>query len=270
MSHNTLGWCFLKIKEDKQHAKDMQAAQEVNLQCGIDHIASIEAAMEAEQGIQVTAKVKPIKSCARPVKKKIDRDAGDVGEEDAEAVRNEVAKLNKIKKVHVAIGATTLGSDQRGKGTGTDKKGNPLLKKFGLTGKVNNWCTHMEPETKSKVSPITRPKTKDGSVVSATTLKTSQTAATMVSLAKNPLLSLTDLSDDSVSDNGEDRGNEEDRDGDDEDFKEQPSINVKGKVGMKIAEGSGDRLSDVPISMPFNLLLFSQQADIARFALEQA
>ncbi|KAG2343981.1 hypothetical protein BDR05DRAFT_999529 [Suillus weaverae] len=149
-------------------------------------------------------------------------------------------------------------------------------KKFSLTGKVNNWRTHMEPETKSKVSPVARPETEPSgsSVLSATTLKTSQTAATTVSLAKDPPLSLTDSSDDSTLDNGNDGGNEEDRDpGDNEDFEERLSTNIKGKVGMKsiiqIAESSDDGLSDIPTSMPFNLLPFSQQANIVRFALEQ-
>ncbi|KAG1831212.1 hypothetical protein DFJ58DRAFT_736692 [Suillus subalutaceus] len=240
-----------------------QAAQEANLQRGIDCIASIEAAMEVEQGIQVTAKVKPVKPRARPVKKKTDKvgaaseltsgslsvppapaqsqggikgqDAGDLGEGDVEVVRNKVAKPpKKIKKVHEAIGATILGSDQRVKGTG-------------------------------------------GSVLSVTTLKTSQTAATTVSLAKDPPLSLMDSSGDSVSDNGEDGGNgkdggngedrgngedggnEEDRDGDDEYFEKHLSTDIKGKLGMKsivqIAESSDDGF---------------QQADIVRFALEQA
>ncbi|KAG2336787.1 hypothetical protein BDR05DRAFT_1005574 [Suillus weaverae] len=142
-------------------------------------------------------------------------------------------------------------------------------KKFSLTGKVNNWHTHVEPETKSKVSPVARPETEPsgGSVLSVTTLKTSQTAATTVSLAKDPPLSLTDSSDDSTSDNGKNGGNKEDRDPrDDEDFKEHLSTNIKGKVGMKsiiqIAESSDDGLSNIPTSTPFNLLPLSQQADI--------
>ncbi|KAG1807826.1 uncharacterized protein BJ212DRAFT_1303285 [Suillus subaureus] len=301
MPHNVLGLCFLKIKEDKQHAKDAQDTQEADLQHGIDRIASIEAAMELEQGIQVTAKAKPVKPHARPVKKKTDRvgaaseltsgslpvppapaqsqggmkgqDAGDMGEGDVEAVGNKVAKLlKKIKKVHEAISATILGSDQQVKETGTDKEILYCHKKFGLTGKVNNWRTHMEPETKSKVSPVARPETEPsgGSVLSVTTLKTSQTVATTVSLAKDPPLSLMDSSDNSISDNGEDGGNEEDGNGDNEDFEEHLSTNVKGKVGMKIAESSDDGLSNIPVSTPFNLLLFSQQADIVRLALEQA
>ncbi|KAG2336785.1 hypothetical protein BDR05DRAFT_1005570 [Suillus weaverae] len=106
-----------QIEEDKQHAKDVHIAQEANLQHGIDCITSIEAAMEVEQGIQVTAKAKPVKPCARLVKKKTDRvgaaseltsrsppvppapaqsqggikgqDTGDLCEGDVEAVRNE-------------------------------------------------------------------------------------------------------------------------------------------------------------------------------------
>ncbi|KAG1818095.1 uncharacterized protein BJ212DRAFT_1479921 [Suillus subaureus] len=262
-----------QIKEDKQHAKDAQDTQEADLQCGIDHIASIEAVMELEQGIQVTEKVKPVKPHARPVKKKTDRvgaaselTSGSLPVPPALAQSQGGMKGqdagDKIKKVHEAIGATILGSDHS--------------KKFGLTGKVNNWCTHVEPETKSKVSPVVRPETEPsgGSVLSVTTLKTSQTVATMVSLAKDPPLSLIDLSDNSISDNGKDGGNEEDGDGDNEDFEKHLSTNVKGKVGMKsiiqITESSDDRLSNIPISTPFNLLPFSQQADIVRFALEQA
>jgi hypothetical protein len=110
-------------------------------------------------------------------------------------------------------------------------------KKFGLAGKTNNWRNHLEPETKSKVSPVMRPETErsGGSVLSVTTLKTSQTVATMVSLAKDPPLSLTDSSDSSISDNGDDGGDEEDRDGNNEYFKEYLSTDVQGKVGMKVS-----------------------------------
>jgi hypothetical protein len=141
-----------QIKEDKQRTNEAQAAQEADLQRGLDRIASIEAAMEVEQGIQATAKAKPVKPRARPVKKKVGaaseltsgslpvppapaktqggmkgQDAGDVGERNVEAVGNEVAKPpKKTKKVHEPIGATILGGDQRVKGTGTDKKGNHI------------------------------------------------------------------------------------------------------------------------------------------------
>jgi len=37
-----------------------------------------------------------------------------------------------------------------------------------------------------------------------------------------------------------------------------------------MTESSDDGLPDIPVSTPFNLLPFSQQADIVRFALEQA
>jgi hypothetical protein len=141
-----------QIKEDKQRTNEVQAAQEADLQRGLDRIASIEAAMEVEQGIQATAKAKPVKPRARPVKKKVGvaseltsgslpvppapaktqggmkgQDAGDVGERNVEAVGNEVAKPpKKTKKVHEPISATILGGDQRVKGTGTDKKGNHI------------------------------------------------------------------------------------------------------------------------------------------------
>ncbi|KAG2073169.1 hypothetical protein BDR04DRAFT_1116517 [Suillus decipiens] len=316
MPHNTLGLCFLKIKEDKQRAKEAQAAQEANLQHGIDRIASMEAVMEVEQGTQATAKAKPVRPCARPVKKKSDRvvaagnltsssllmapapakgqgsmegqggiksqGAGGVGEGNSGVAGKEITKpLRKTKKkLHEAATRQILDADQGVEGTGvpeTDKKGNHILnKKFSLMGKINNWCNHLEPATKSKVSLVTRAETEPSgsSVLSATTLKTSQTAATTISLAKDPPLSLTDSLDGSISDNGKDRDNEKDRDEDNnEDFEEHWSAltaSIKGKAGMKITESLDNGISEVQVSMPFNLLLFSQQADIVRFALEQA
>lgn len=115
-------------------------------------------------------------------------------------------------------------------------------KKFSLIGKVNDWKSHLDPETESTVSPVVRAELEPSgdSVLSSTTwLKMSQTAATTISLAKDPPLSLMDSSDSSISDNSEDGGNEKDGDEDgDEDFKEDLSAltaSVKGKAGMKVS-----------------------------------
>ncbi|KAG1804345.1 hypothetical protein EV424DRAFT_1544678 [Suillus variegatus] len=301
-----------QIKEDKQCAEEAQAAQEAALQCGIDHIASAEAAMKVEQGTQTTVKAKPVKPRARPVKKKLDgvvtaneltssslpvasapankgqggmkgqgsmksQGAGGIREGSSRAVGNEITKpLKKTKKkLHEAATRQIVDGDR------TDKKGNHVPKKFSLIGKVNNWKSCLDPETESTVSPIVRAELEPSgdSVLSSTTwLKMSQTAATTISLAKDPPLSLTDSSDGSISDNSEDRGNEKDGDEDgDEDFKEDLSAlaaSVKGKAGMKsvvqIAESSDDGMSEVQVLTPFHLLPFSQQADIVKFALEQA
>ncbi|KAG2090358.1 uncharacterized protein F5147DRAFT_780314 [Suillus discolor] len=303
-----------QIKEDKQHAEEAQAAQEAALQRGIDRIAGIEAAMEVEQGTQSAAKAKPVKPRARPVKKKLDgavaaneltssslpvapapankgqggmksQGIGGIGEGSSGAVGNEITKPTKKtkKKLHEAATRQILDGDQRieVEVPDTDKKGNHVPNKKCLAGKVNNWQNRLEPETESAVSPVVRaePEPSGGSVLSATTrLKTSQTAATTISFAKDPPLSLTDSSDGSIPDNSEDGGNEKDGDEDgDEDSKEHLAAladSVKGKVGMKsvvqIAESSDDGMSEVQVSTPFHLLPFSQQADIVRFALEQA
>ncbi|KAG1798403.1 hypothetical protein EV424DRAFT_1352524 [Suillus variegatus] len=165
-------------------------------------------------------------------------------------------------------------------------------KKFSLTGKINNWRNHLEPETKSKASLVAKPE--------------SEFLVTTVSLVKDPPLSLTKPSEG-------DEEEEEDRDGDnnnnsinkdggwgwgwgwrrrcrqrrwrqrygdadddkDNDF-EEPALITNGKVKaslksvVQIAESSDDETPEAPAPIAFNLLPFSQQADIIRFALEQA
>ncbi|KAG1837667.1 hypothetical protein F4604DRAFT_1999623 [Suillus subluteus] len=103
------------------------------------------------------------------------------------------------------------------------------------------------------------------------------TAATSVSCAKEPPLTLTESSEESVP--GEDEEEEEDEGKDDDDeLSEQLSSFVadgKGKVAMQsaiaITEFSdADEVPEIPLTTPFNLLPFMQQAEIVRFALEQA
>ncbi|KAG1866430.1 hypothetical protein C8R48DRAFT_672171 [Suillus tomentosus] len=175
MPHNALGLCFSK------HVEEAHAAQEAALQHGINQITSAEAAMEVEQGTQTTVKVKPVKPCARPVKKKLDgvvaaneltssslpvasalankdqggiksQGAGGIREGSSRVVGNKITKPPKKmkKKLHEAATRQILDSDQ------TEKKGNHVLKKFGLIGKVNNWKSRLDPETKSTVSPVVR------------------------------------------------------------------------------------------------------------------
>ncbi|KAG2361346.1 hypothetical protein BDR07DRAFT_1377315 [Suillus spraguei] len=60
-----------QIAEDEQWAKEVQAVHTATLQCGINHIASIEAGMQAEQATQESGKGKlPVRSRPRPVKGK--------------------------------------------------------------------------------------------------------------------------------------------------------------------------------------------------------
>jgi hypothetical protein len=129
-----------------------------------------------------------------------------------------------------------------------------------LTGKINNWRNLVKPETKSKASPVATPESEfsDGTVLSATTLKTSQTAATTVSLAKDPPPSLTESSEgdeeeeeDRDGDNdidedgdgdvgGDDADADVDADADDEDNNfEEPALVTNGKVkaSLKVSHG---------------------------------
>ncbi|KAG1886993.1 hypothetical protein F4604DRAFT_1675058 [Suillus subluteus] len=238
MQHSTLDMCSLKaqIKEDKQRAQEAQVAQEATQQSGINRIAGIEAAMEVEQATQATGKVKPVRPCARPVKKKTDgkgassdltseslpvpaTQAKGQGAGNSEAVGSKAA-ARPPKKKKASMGRHLIATRKEILYQSTlhfmtltwSLRG----KKFGLTGKINNWRNHVKPEAKSKASPVAKPETEFSGV---SVLKAKASLKSVVQIAKS--------SDDS----------------------EMPGALV-------------------PI--PFNLLPYSQQADIVRFALEQA
>ncbi|KAG2739039.1 hypothetical protein P692DRAFT_20882136 [Suillus brevipes Sb2] len=227
--------------------------------------------------------------------------------ENEEAGNEEVKMMKKKKKVNtVSREAISVAARQinlvRGKAD-NDKKGNlnpsaihllttMLLmltestlcfmtltwglrsKKYSLMGKVNNWRTHLEPELKAAAKPSPAP-----SVHTAT--------VSVDSGYFDPPLSLTDssetshapaLDEDGDDDNDIDTDDEEDNDNE---FKEHFVANVKGKaqermqsvvaISGEIAEHSDNNGSEIlPVSMPFNLLPFTQQAEIVQFALEQA
>ncbi|KAG1734915.1 uncharacterized protein EDB91DRAFT_1250741 [Suillus paluster] len=319
-----------QIAQDKQDTLEAQAIKEAALQRGIDRIARIEAAMEVEQATQATERPKPVKLRAKPVKTKAsaqgatshhtkDNEVGGVGVGAGsdkvignEEVVNEAVKIKKKKKVNPTISQ---------KAPDSDKKGNLNLsvfcllttmilmltestlhfmtltwalsnRKYNLTGKINNWHTHLEPESKPAAIPSSAPsiqvETVSGDSFGISSTRTSQTVATTVSLAKDPPLSLMDSSETSqalTSDDDKDEGGDEDpsevadKDDDDEDdyFKERLS-SLKGKGGMQsvvaitgeITESSEDETPEVPVSTLFNLLPFTQQANIVQFTLEQA
>ncbi|KAG1856021.1 hypothetical protein DFJ58DRAFT_727275 [Suillus subalutaceus] len=231
-----------------------------------------------------------------------------------EAAGNEEVKMKKKKKVNPTVSREAISAATRqiidgdlvqGKAD-SDKKGNLnpsstlrfmtltwglRSKKYSLTGKVNNWCTHLEPEPKAaaKPFPVHSIHTETVSVDSLgiSLAKSSQTVATTVSLAKDPPLSLTDSSETSHAPALDEDGDDDtDIDTDDEEdnnnkFKEHFVANTKGKareqmqsvvaISGEIAEHSDDNSSEIlPVSTPFNLLPFTQQAEIVQFALEQA
>ncbi|KAG1719818.1 uncharacterized protein EDB91DRAFT_1089096 [Suillus paluster] len=142
----------------------------------------------------------------------------------------------------------------------SDKKGNPIV------SVVKDWCNHVEPGTNTKNSPVAS----DVQSVSAknvlksatSTFLSSQTAATTVSLAKDPPPTLYDPSEASASD----------EDDEFEEYLSAPTGSGKVKAAMQSVVGIAEPYSDeeVPVSIPFNLLLFSQQAEIVTYALEQS
>ncbi|KAG1870862.1 hypothetical protein F4604DRAFT_1926419 [Suillus subluteus] len=169
-------------------------------------------------------------------------------------------------------------------------------KKYGLLGKVHNWHTHLEPELKGAAKPSPVPsvptETVSADSLGISSARTGQTVATTVSLAKDPPPSLTDSSRTSDIPASDEDGDvnvdidvdidvDADDDEDNEEFKEHLSsliANGKGREGVQsvvgitneIMEFSDDDASErLPVSMPFNLLPFTQQAEIVRFAIEQ-
>ncbi|KAG1734388.1 uncharacterized protein EDB91DRAFT_1084050 [Suillus paluster] len=273
-----------QIAQDKQDALEAQAIKEAALQ---------HAAMEVEQATQATKRPKPVKLWAKPVKTKAsvqgatshhtkDNEVGGVGVGAGsdkvignEEVVNEAVKIKKKKKRRHLI---------------ADKKGN--LNPVHASFHDPYLGTHLEPESKPAAIPSSAPsiqvETVSGDSFGISSTRTSQTVATTVSLAKDPPLSLTDSSETSqalTSDDDKDEGGDEDpsevadKDDDDKDdyFKERLS-SLKGKGGMQsvvaitgeITESSEDETPEVPVLMPFNLLPFTQQANIVQFALEQA
>lgn len=109
-------------------------------------------------------------------------------------------------------------------------------KKYSLTGKIQNWRTHLEPEPKAaaKPSPVPSIHTETDSVDSLgiSSAKSSQTVATTVSLTKDPPLSLTDSSKTShapASDEDGDNDNDDKEDNDNE-LEEHFVANTKGKA----------------------------------------
>ncbi|KAG1748367.1 uncharacterized protein EDB91DRAFT_1245077 [Suillus paluster] len=59
-----------QIAQDKEHALEAQAIKEATVQCGVNWLAGIEAAMEVQQATEAANRAKPVKPWARPVKKK--------------------------------------------------------------------------------------------------------------------------------------------------------------------------------------------------------
>ncbi|KAG2040102.1 hypothetical protein BDR03DRAFT_1008441 [Suillus americanus] len=164
-------------------------------------------------------------------------------------------------------------------------------KKYSLTGKVNNWRTHLEPEPKAAAKPSPVPSIHAETVsidsLGISSAISSQTVAIMVSLAMDPPLSLTDSSETSYTPASDEDGDDDiDVDTNDEEdnvneFKEHFVANTKGKaqermqsvvaISGDITEHSDDNSSEILlVLMPFNLLPFTQQAEIVQFALEQA
>ncbi|KAG1717882.1 hypothetical protein EDD22DRAFT_964301, partial [Suillus occidentalis] len=157
-----------------------------------------------------------------------------------------------------------------------------------LTGKIHNWCTHLEPEPKAAAKPSPVPsihtETVSADSLGISSAKSSQTVTTTVSLAKDLPLSLTDSSETSHAPASDEDGdddiniNTDDEEDDDNELKEHFVGNTKGKAREQVqsvvaisGEHSDDDISEIlPVSMPFNLLPFTQQAEIVQFALEQA
>ncbi|KAG1745456.1 uncharacterized protein EDB91DRAFT_1080365 [Suillus paluster] len=59
-----------QITQDKECALEAQAIKEAAVQCGVNWLAGIEAAMEVQQATEAANRAKPVKPWARPVKKK--------------------------------------------------------------------------------------------------------------------------------------------------------------------------------------------------------
>ncbi|KAG1847895.1 hypothetical protein F4604DRAFT_1687915 [Suillus subluteus] len=164
-------------------------------------------------------------------------------------------------------------------------------KKYGLLGKVHNWRAHLKPELKGAAKPSPVPsvptETVSADSLGISSARTGQTVTTTVSLAKDPPPSLTDSSRTSDIPASDEDGDvnididididvDADDDEDDEEFKEHLSsliANGKGREGVQsvvgitneIMEFSDDDASErLPVSTPFNLLPFTQQAEIVQ------
>ncbi|KAG0694953.1 hypothetical protein DFH29DRAFT_880366 [Suillus ampliporus] len=272
-----------QIAQDKQDTLEAQAIKEATLQCGIDRIARIEAAMEVEQATQATKRAKPVKLRAKPVKIKASAQ-GATSELTSENPLVPPAQV-KVRDAGHHTKDNEVGSV--GVGAGSDK----------VIGNEEIVNEAVKVKKKKKVNPtISRDaimfklKLFLATLSGISSTRTSQTVATTVSLAKGPPLSLTDSSETSqalTSDDDKDEGGDEDpsevADEDDDykdnDFKEH-LLSLKGKGGMQSvvaitgeitqAESSEDETPETPVSTSFNSLPFTQQADIVRFALEQA
>ncbi|KAG1721167.1 uncharacterized protein EDB91DRAFT_1256633 [Suillus paluster] len=216
---------------------------------------------------------------------------GDViGNLDAAKPKKNLKKVNNMLReaINAAKRQIVDGDLHKGKAqAASDKKGNPIVsvlmltkstlyfmtrtwalsnKKFNLLGEVKDWHNHVEPGTNTKNYPVAS----DVQSVSAenvlklatSTFLSSQTAATTVSLAKDPPPTLYDLSEASASD----------EDDEFEEYLSAPAGSGKVKAVMQSVVGIVEPYSDeeVPVSIPFNLLPFSQQAEIVTYALEQS
>ncbi|KAG1793707.1 uncharacterized protein HD556DRAFT_1476976 [Suillus plorans] len=227
------------------------------------------------------------------------RDADGVDAGDGEVIGNEVEKSKKTKKLKKAnlisrevISAATKHIINQGKAP--DKSTLHFMtltwalssRKLNVARKIDNWQTlvkpqeevHSELQTTIKNPVLRAVQSASGNTLSVTTLKSSQTAATTVSSAKEPPPTLIKSSDGLVSEEDEEE-DEEDEDEADEDEEELPeqlygfTADRKDKAAMQsvvaISEFSDDEVAEAPAIIPFNLLPFTQQADIVRFALEQ-
>ncbi|KAG1765449.1 hypothetical protein EDD22DRAFT_951117 [Suillus occidentalis] len=317
-----------QVTEDKSRALEAQAAKEAALQHGINQIAGIRGcyADGAEHPSIPPAQAKVQGAGGQhPVDSVGGGNGKVVKNEEAGNKRVKMKKKKKKKKVNPtvsreAINAATRqiidGDLVRGKAD-SDKKGNlnpsvihllttMLLmltesmlhfmtltwglrsKKYSLTGKIHNWCTHLEPEPKAAAKPSPVPsihtETVSADSLGISSAKSSQTVTTTVSLAKDLPLSLTDSSETSHAPASDEDGdddiniNTDDEEDDDNELKEHFVGNTKGKAREQVqsvvaisGEHSDDDISEIlPVSMPFNLLPFTQQAEIVQFALEQA
>ncbi|KAG1734223.1 uncharacterized protein EDB91DRAFT_1251008 [Suillus paluster] len=166
-------------------------------------------------------------------------------------------------------------------------------KKYGLLCKVHNWHAHLEPELKGAAKPSPVPSVPTETVftnsLGISSARTGQTVMTTVSLAKDPPPSLTDScrtshipASDEDGDVNIDIDIDADNNEDNEEFEEHLSsliANGKGRGGgcrvsvvitNEITELSDDDTSKrLSVSTPFNLLQFTQQAEIVRFTIEQ-